>query len=89
MNDQDNEQDRQREELQKQNARILAYKRLFETEDGKIVLNDLIRMYDTEPPLVIGDPHGTHYAVGQQSVVKSIFKKLKMDIETKMDNLTQ
>lgn len=71
-------------------ARIDAYKRLFETEDGKIVLADLVRLYDTNPPLVEGDPYATHYAVGQQAVVKGIFVKLKMDTNVdKLDNLTQ
>ncbi len=82
------EQIRDEQALNRQKARLEAYKRLFATDDGKIVLADLVAMYDTEPPLVIGDPHGTHYAVGQQAVVKGILKKLNTTVDQTKERTT-
>lgn len=65
--------------------RSQAYKTFFNTEDGKIVLADILRFtgVDTDP-YVLGNPDATMRNLGVQSVgrrLKSILKQKEEDIE--------
>jgi hypothetical protein len=54
----------------KELGRVATYHRLFNTEDGKRVLEDLKNRYYDEELFVRDDPMGTSYNVGMRDVVK-------------------
>lgn len=63
------------QELERQKLVANAYKRLFETEDGKIVLRDLVAfsgMFDTR--------HG-EFELGRRDVVQRIFAIIEYEIK--------
>lgn len=49
-----------------------AYQRLFASPDGQLVMADLVRHAATEPVMVPGDSHATHFRLGQFDVVQHI-----------------
>ena len=71
-----------------------AYRHVFSTEDGKIVLRHLMRScFMVAPTFVAGDPHQSAMNEGSRRVVLSILKLLKVDekelqkqIEQEMQN---
>ena len=58
-----------------------AYKRLFSTPDGKIVLQDLKKhCFVEKTPFVPGDSHGSHLNMGLQLAFLHIINRQKKDI---------
>ena len=58
-----------------------AYKRLFSTPDGKIVLKDLKEHFFVQKtPFVPGDSHGSHLNMGLQLAFLHIVNRQKKDI---------
>jgi len=53
-----------------------AYKHLFDTEDGKIVLEDLQKRFHIYGTVFATDPNETAYCEGQRTVVLFIQKML-------------
>lgn len=54
------------------------YRYLFNTEEGKRVLEDLMRRFHAmDSTLVEGDPCGTHHAEGERNVVLYILAKMR------------
>lgn len=64
---------------QKIAATLLVYKRLFETEDGKKVLTDLINSCHILGSSFDENPYVTAYNEGARSVVTRILAKIKTD----------
>ena len=55
-----------------------TYRQLFNTDEGKIVLNDLeLRFHSLTTTYVPGDPHDTSYREGQRSVVLTILRMME------------
>lgn len=57
-----------------------AYKHLFDTDDGKIVLNDLQRRFHIHGSTFSSEPTDTAYREGQRTVVLFIQSMLQ-DLE--------
>ncbi len=49
-----------------------AYRRVFDSEDGRMILADLVRLTGTGDCLVAGDPYTTHYNLGAYRVLRHI-----------------
>ena len=62
-------------------ATLLAYRRLFSTEDGQIVLKDLMNSCFFNRSTIGGDPHETYYNEGVRSVVLRIFETANISSE--------
>ena len=59
-----------------------AYKRLFSTPDGKIVLRDMKEhFFVKKTPFVPGDPQGSGFNMGLQMAFLHIVNRQKKDIE--------
>ncbi len=83
------QKERNEQEFAKYRAKVEAYKRLFATDDGKVVLADLKYMYHMNGTTITpGDAYGTHYHEGQRTVVLGIQNKIDM-VFNQPDNLTQ
>ncbi|HYD35963.1 MAG TPA: hypothetical protein VD999_07935 [Vitreimonas sp.] len=66
-----------------------AYKRVFDSPDGQLVLAHLARTnFVFTPTLVRGDPQATAMHEGQRRLVLSIMRQLHIDYQ-KLDNLMQ
>jgi hypothetical protein len=64
---------------------VLAYQRLFDTEDGKKVLKDLMKSCGFDATIVGKDSHETYYNEGARSVVLRIVQNCGLSV----DNLTK
>lgn len=60
---------------------ILAYKRVFESEDGSKVLEDLMKSCHMVNSTMGNDPYETSFNEGARSVVVRILKTINTDIE--------
>lgn len=59
---------------------IIAYQRLFDSEDGAKVLADIARMgWVDRPTFAAGDPHETSFREGQRYLALSIIQKINTD----------
>ena len=58
---------------------IIRYKRLFDTEDGKDVLKDLIRAGRVDASCFHPDPYETAYNEGARDIVLRILKTINTD----------
>lgn len=56
-----------------------AYKSVFETEDGKLVLTHLMKESGLLSPKIVTDPHKLLVRQGQQHIVLSILRILGKD----------
>lgn len=65
----------------KKNVIIYAYKRLFDSEDGKIVLKDLARSCRLDQSSFSSDPYETAFNEGERHVVLRILKTIEADPE--------
>lgn len=54
--------------------RLQAYRRLFSTDDGKLVLEDLMKSCYVKGSVVGKDPYETYYNEGARSVVLRIMQ---------------
>ena len=55
-------------------ATIQAYKRVFDSEDGKLILNDLMKSCHFMQSTYDKDPYETHFNEGARSVIVRILK---------------
>lgn len=66
-----------------------AYRRLFETPDGQIVLEHLMKIsFIFSTTMVIGDSHLTAMNEGQRRLVLSIMKQLNLN-HTKLNRIAK
>lgn len=77
--------------LKKQAAKgkrtIKAYQRLFATDDGKIVLQDLMQSCHMLSQNFGSDPNEAMYSEGERAVVLRILRTLNTDAEMLMKHL--
>ena len=59
---------------------VLAYKRFFDTTDGKKVLHDLMKSCHINTSVMGSDPYETAFNEGARSVVLRIIKTVNADI---------
>jgi hypothetical protein len=62
-------------------ATILAYKRFFDTSDGKLILNDLMKSCHIVSSTMDKDPYETAFNEGARSVVLRILKTTNTSME--------
>ena len=62
-------------------ATILAYKRFFDTTDGKLILKDLMKSCHVLSSTMDKDPYETAFNEGARSVVLRIIKTNNTSIE--------
>jgi hypothetical protein len=67
--------------IDKQIAKPREYRRIFKTEAGKNVLNDLIDTHFVMRPTIDKDSHTTAYNEGQRMVILRILTMLNTDPE--------
>jgi len=60
---------------------ILAYKRVFESSDGKVVLKDLMKCCNFTNSSVGKDSHETYFNEGSRSILLRIIKTTAMSLE--------
>lgn len=60
---------------------IRAYKRVFDSKDGKLVLNDLMKSCHMMTTTFDKDPYETHYNEGARGVVIRILKTTNTNME--------
>lgn len=65
-----------------------AYRRLFSTEDGQLVLRDLMRSCRLYSPSVGKDPYETYFNEGMRAVVLRVMETAKID-ENQIENLAK
>lgn len=53
-----------------------CYKVTFNTPEGKVILNDLVKRYVLNDPVVIDDPQATAVNLGMQRLAVQILKKV-------------
>jgi hypothetical protein len=65
-----------------------AYKKIFNTDDGEVVLHDLESRFHIETPVFSNNSHETAFRDGQRSVVLLIrsFLRDRPAIEEMIDN---
>lgn len=63
------------------NIVIYAYQRLFKTEDGQIVLKDLMRSCHFDQPSFDPDPYRTAFNEGERHLLLRILKTINSDPE--------
>lgn len=63
----------------KQQEVIVSYQKLFDSEDGQIVLHDMMKVFHFYTTTGGATPEETHFNEGQRSVVLSILQILKAD----------
>lgn len=68
-------------------SRLNAYRRLFSTEDGQLVLKDLMSSCGVLTPVIGKDTHDTYFNEGARSVILRILNTINMtekDVEKVM-----
>lgn len=60
---------------------VLAYKRVFESEDGKKVLKDLMKCSSFNRSSVGEDPYETYFNEGARSIILRILKTTSMSMD--------
>jgi hypothetical protein len=56
----------------------IAYKRVFESSDGKIVLKDLMKCCNFTQSVIGRDPHETYFNEGSRAILLRILKTLAL-----------
>jgi len=65
-----------------------AYRRLFETDDGKLVLRHLMKVgFVTRSTFVAGDPHRTALNEGARRLVLSIIRAARINVDKLIDDI--
>lgn len=59
---------------------VLAYKRVFDSPDGQLVLKDLMRCSNMNSSTVGADPYETYFNEGARSIVLRITKTTAMSL---------
>ena len=74
----------------KQLDRIIQYKAVFGTEEGKKVLYDLMASHHVVSPVMVkGDSHDTAFKEGERNVVLRIMSILKIDPEELLQKIEE
>lgn len=60
---------------------ILAYQRLFDTADGKLVLKDLMKACGFNASIIGEDSHSTYFNEGARSVILRITQNCNMSVD--------
>lgn len=68
------------EGAKKQVKLLQAYKDVFDTPSGKVVLLDLVKKYVMADPIVVGDSNATHVNLGMQRLTQTILRKSMSDV---------
>jgi hypothetical protein len=66
---------------QKQLDIVLKYKRIFDSEEGKAVLLDLMEKFHVYGGTYTPDPYNMYFREGERSVVRHIISAVDMDYE--------
>jgi len=67
-----------------------AYRRVFESDDGKFILADMIRKYYVlRPTYVVGDPKQSDLNEGMRKVVLDIINTLRIDPQNLIDKIEE
>ena len=66
---------------QKQLDLVLKYKRVFDSEDARAVLLDLMETFNIFGGTYSSDPNAMYFKEGERSVVRYIMGKIDMDYE--------
>jgi hypothetical protein len=68
--------------------RIIHYKAVFGSEEGKKVLYDLMKAHHVMSPVMVkGDPYDTAFMEGERNVVLRIISLLKLDPEKILESI--
>ena len=59
----------------------VAYSKVFESEDGKTVLFDLMGVVQFNRTPYSPDPYETAYIAGRQSIIHEIVRAMNLDLE--------
>lgn len=65
--------------FKKQSNRVRRYQAIFNTEDGKHVLHDLMRVHHVIGALPAKDPYEIYRAEGERNVILRIMSLLDVD----------
>lgn len=66
-----------------------AIKRVFNTDDGKKLLDYLLKTCKYDETIVTGDTHLTYYNLGQKELVRAILKLVALDEKDAIKRTTQ
>lgn len=77
------------EALKRTEATYRSYQILFNSAEGKVVLNDLMRSCFFYRTTAEANPHETYFNEGQRAVVLRILETLKVNITELTDNITK
>jgi hypothetical protein len=58
---------------------VRAYKTVFSTDEGKLVLNDLMKTFHILQSTMDANPHEVSYKEGERSVVLRILRTINID----------
>lgn len=69
------------EEIQKKAKRLaVAYGKVFESEEGRLILHDLMRVTGFQQSPFSEDPYKTAFEAGRQSIVHEIIRAMNVDL---------
>ena len=69
-----------REEVNRRLRIISKYKQVYETNDGKEVINDILNLCSYGQLLVGRDPNETYFKLGEQNIGIEIVQRLTADL---------
>ena len=75
------------EVIQKRKDIVRSYQKVFSTEDGQVVLHDMMKVFKFYETSACPDANETFFNEGQRSVVLSILGVLKVDSEKYTKNI--
>ena len=71
-----------RDTVKEKRARLaIAYSKVFESEEGKIVLFDIMRVTGFDRTPFTPDPYEAAFNAGRQSIVHDIVRAMNLDLE--------
>lgn len=71
-----------RDKLKKKaTALAVAYSKVFESEDGKLVLHNLMDVTNFNRSPFSKDPYETAFEAGRQSIIHEIVRAMNIDLE--------
>lgn len=73
----------------KQKSIVQAYKNIFESPEGQVVLLDLMRTHNVMNTTIGEDSHKTYFKEGERNVVLRIMTILKWDMQILEERIKQ
>jgi hypothetical protein len=73
--------------VQRKKDIVRSYQKVFSSEDGQVVLHDMMGVFHFYSTTATPDPHETSFNEGQRSVILSILGILKVDSEKYTKNI--